>query len=409
VAHVTWDGGAEPALFGTLTPPSDLQEAAVRIGIPRESRPGETLVAATAKTASQLAALGYDVVVERGAGEAADQPDAAFADAGIALGTAEDVWSSDVVVKVNAPTDDEIGRLRPGATVIALMAPARSPELVERLAAQGVTGLAMDAVPRISRAQSMDVLSSMSTVGGYKAVLLAADFLPRFFPLLMTAAGTIPPAKVLIVGAGVAGLQAIATARRLGAVVEAYDTRPVVKEQVESLGGKFVEVDMTGIEAQTQDAGGYAREASPELLRRQQEAMTNRAIRSDVVITTALVPGRPAPKLISEDTVSKMAPGSVIVDMAAEAGGNCELTVPGEIVVRHGVTIIGLLNLPSTMPYHSSQMYAKNIQNLLALLITKEGQLNLDFGDEIIAGTVITNAGEVVHEATRARLGAAVG
>ncbi len=381
------------------------------IGVPREIAENERRVALIPDTVKRLVAQGLQVLVETNAGTNAAYVDAAYSEAGATIvPDARSVYAgADMVIKIQRPFPEELDLLRSGQLFIAMLSPLVNTDLAIDLARRGVTSFSMDAIPRITRAQSMDVLSSMSTVGGYKAVLLAADFLPRFFPLLMTAAGTIPPAKVLIIGAGVAGLQAIATARRLGAVVEAYDTRPVVKEQVESLGAKFVEVDTTGLDTQTQDAGGYAREASPELLKRQQEAMTNRAIRSDVIITTALVPGRPAPKLISEDTVSKMAPGSVIVDMAAEAGGNCEVTVPGEIVVRHGVTIIGMLNLPSTMPYHSSQMYAKNIQNLLALLVTKDGQLNLDFSDEIIAGTCITNNGEIVQEATKARVGAAVG
>ena len=395
----------------TAPQPAQASQRKLTLGVPREIAENERRVALIPDTVKRLVAQGHQVLVETEAGTNAAFVDSAYSEAGATIvPDARSVYAgADMVIKIQRPFPEEVELLRNGQTLVAMLSPLVNTDLAVDLARRGVISFSMDAIPRITRAQSMDVLSSMSTVGGYKAVLLAADFLPRFFPLLMTAAGTIPPAKALIIGAGVAGLQAIATARRLGAVVEAYDTRPVVKEQVESLGAKFVEVDMTGIEAQTQDAGGYAREASPELLRRQQEAMTNRAIRSDVVITTALVPGRPAPKLISEDTVSKMAPGSVIVDMAAEAGGNCELTVPGEIVIRHGVTIIGLLNLPSTMPYHSSQMYAKNIQNLLALLITKDGQLNLDFSDEIIAGTCISNGGEIVHEATKARLGAAVG
>jgi NAD(P) transhydrogenase subunit alpha len=391
--------------------PAQANQRKLTLGVPREIAENERRVALIPDTVKRLVAQGLQVLVETDAGTNAAFVDSAYSDAGATIvPDARGVYSgADMIIKIQRPLPEELDLLHTGQILIAMLSPLVNTDLAVDLARRGVTSFSMDAIPRITRAQSMDVLSSMSTDGGYKAVLLAADFLPRFFPLLMTAAGTIPPAKVLIIGAGVAGLQAIETARRLGAVVEAYDTRPVVKEQVESLGAKFVEVDTTGLDTQTQDAGGYAREASPELLRRQQEAMTNRAIRSDVVITTALVPGRPAPKLISEDTVSKMAPGSVIVDLAAETGGNCELTVPGEIVVRQGVTIIGLLNLPSTMPYHSSQMYAKNIQNLLALLITKEGQLNLDFSDEIIAGTCITNNGEVVQEATKARLGAAVG
>jgi NAD(P) transhydrogenase subunit alpha len=375
------------------------------LGVPTEIVPNETRVALIPDAVKRLART-VDVVVQAGAGSRSAYQDQAYADAGATVvQDAASVYSrADIILKVQKPQAGELDLLRPGTMLIAFLQPLVDTELVRELEARRVTALSMDAIPRITRAQSMDALSSMSTIGGYKAVLLAADFLPKLFPLLMTAAGTIAPAKVLVIGAGVAGLQAIATARRLGAVVEAYDTRPVVKEQVESLGAKFVEVDMTGIEAQTQDAGGYAREASPELLRRQQETMTNRAIRSDVVITTALVPGRPAPKLIMADTVEKMAPGSVIVDMAAETGGNCELTVPGEVVQHNGVTIVGLLNLPATIPFHASQMYSKNIENLLALFITKEGQLNLDFGDEVVKGTVITKDGEVVHEATKARL-----
>jgi NAD(P) transhydrogenase subunit alpha len=380
------------------------------IGVPKEIVAGERRVALIPDVVKRFTAGGVDVVVEAGAGEDAAFVDGAFEAAGATIvPNATALYEqADLVVKVQKPEPEELELLRPGTTLIAFLWPLINPDLAVELARRGVTSLSMDAIPRITRAQSMDALSSMSTIGGYKAALLAADFLPKFFPLLMTAAGTIPPAKVLIIGAGVAGLQAIATARRLGAVVEAYDTRPVVKEQVESLGAKFVEVDMTGIEAETQDTGGYAREASPELLRRQQETMANRAIRSDVVITTALVPGRPAPRLIAEETVRQMQPGAVIVDLAAETGGNCELTVPGEVVVRHGVTIVGLLNLPSTMPYHASQMYAKNLQNLLAPML-KEGQLVIDLEDEVVRGTLITKDGEVVHEATKARLQAPVG
>lgn len=379
------------------------------LGIPKETVLNETRVAVVPDGVKRLSKT-VDVIVESGAGAASSYLDETYVEAGATIvpDAATLYQQADLVVKIQKPQPEEVAQLRPGTTLIAPLQPLVNTDLVKALAERNITALSMDTIPRITRAQSMDALSSMSTVGGYKAVLLAADFLPKFFPMLMTAAGTIAPAKVLVIGAGVAGLQAIATARRLGAVVEAYDTRPVVKEQVESLGAKFVEVDMTGIEAETQDAGGYAREASPELLRRQQEAMTNRAIRSDVVITTALVPGRPAPKLISEETVRQMPPGAVIVDMAAEAGGNCELTVPGEVVKKYDVTIIGLLNLPATIPFHASQLYSKNIENLLALLITPEGQLNLDFEDEIIKGTVITLNGEVVHEATKERLQASV-
>jgi NAD(P) transhydrogenase subunit alpha len=276
-------------------------------------------------------------------------------------------------------------------------------DLVQELRDQGVTAFSMDAIPRTSRAQYMDALSSMATVAGYKAVLMAADHLAKFMPLLTTAAGNIPPAKVLVIGAGVAGLQAIATARRLGAVVEAYDTRPVVKEQVQSLGARFIEIN-TGA-SDTQTAAGYAREATADELAAQQAELARRAARSDAIITTAAVPGRPAPRLISAETVEQMAPGSVIVDLAAETGGNCELTQPGQIIDHNGVTIIGTLNLPSTLPIHASQMYAKNIQNLLALMINKDGALVLNMDDEIVAGTVITHNGQVLHEGTRARMG----
>jgi H+-translocating NAD(P) transhydrogenase subunit alpha len=380
------------------------------LAVPKETVPNETRVALVPDAVRRLS-KSVDVVVESGAGVASAYPDESYTAAGaVVVPTAAELYRrANMVLKVQKPGPEEIRQLTPGTSLIAFLQPLVNTDLVRELATAQVTALSMDAIPRTTRAQSMDALSSMSTVGGYKAVLLAADYLPKFFPLLMTAAGTIAPAKVLIIGAGVAGLQAIATARRLGAVVEAYDTRPVVKEQVESLGAKFVEVDMTGIEAQTQDAGGYAREASPELLRRQQETMSARAARSDVVITTALVPGRPAPKLIMEETVRQMPPGAVIVDMAAEAGGNCELTVPGEVVQHHGVTIIGLLNLPATIPFHASQMYSKNIENLLALLISKDGQLSYNFEDDIVKGTVITMGGEVVHEATKARMSTPAG
>lgn len=378
----------------------------ITIGVPKEIVENERRVALIPDAVKRYAGNGHTVLIQSGAGAAAAYTDEAYVAAGATIvpDAASVYGGADLVLKVQKPEPEEAAQLRKGSTLISFLQPLVNTDLVADLARQGVTSFSMDAIPRTTRAQSMDALSSMSTLGGYKAVLLAADFLPKIFPMLMTAAGTIAPAKVLIIGAGVAGLQAIATARRLGAVVEAYDTRPVVKEQVESLGAKFVEVDMTGIEAQTQDSGGYAREASPELLRRQQETMAARSIRADVIITTALVPGRPAPKLITEDTVRQMAPGSVIVDMAAEAGGNCELTVPGEVVVRHGVTIVGLLNLPSTLPFHASQMYSKNMQNLLALMIGKDGSFTVNFEDDIVKGTCITLNGEVVHEATKARL-----
>lgn len=391
-------------------PSAAAQARPVTIGVPKEIVEGERRVALIPDAVKKYVAAGHTVLVQSGAGVEAAYTDDAYASAGarIVPDAAGVYGQADLVVKIQKPEPAEVALLRKGSTILAMLQPLVNHDLVSDLAGRGVTAVSMDAIPRTTRAQSMDVLSSMSTLGGYKAVLLAADHMPKIFPMLMTAAGTIAPAKVLIIGAGVAGLQAIATARRLGAVVEAYDTRPVVKEQVESLGAKFVEVDMTGIETQTQDSGGYAREASPELLRRQQETMSNRAARSDVVITTALVPGRPAPKLIMAETVERMQPGSVIVDMAAETGGNCVLTVPGEVVTTpNDVTIIGLTNLPSMLPFHASQMYSKNVQNLLAIMLTKEGALNMNFEDDIIKGTTITMNGEIVHEATKNAMGQA--
>jgi NAD(P) transhydrogenase subunit alpha len=366
----------------------------VRIGIPRESRPGETLVAATAKTAAQLAALGYDVVVEAGAGAAADQPDAAYEEAGVHLGSAAEVWASDVVVKVNAPTDDEIGLLRRGATVIALLAPARSPELVERLGAAGVTALAMDAVPRISRAQSMDVLSSMANVAGYRAVIEAAHEFGRLFTGQVTAAGKVPPARVFVVGAGVAGLAAIGAAGSLGAIVRAFDVRPEVAEQVESMGAQFVTVDME----QEVSTDGYAKEMTAE-----QEAATaamydEEARAADIVITTALIPGRPAPLLVTAETVAAMQPGSVVVDMAAANGGNVAATVKDEkVVTDNGVTVLGYTDLAGRLAAQTSQLYGTNIVNLLKLLTPeKDGQLTLDMDDVVQRGITVTRDGEAM-------------
>jgi NAD(P) transhydrogenase subunit alpha len=325
---------------------------------------------------------GIEVTVERGAGVGAGFPDEAYADAGATL--VDDPWDADLVVKVQKPSAAEVERLREGCVLIAFLQPLTDREGLERLAARGVTAFAMESIPRITRAQSMDALSSQSTVSGYKAVLLAADRLPKFFPLLMTAAGTVAPARVLVLGAGVAGLQAIATARRLGAVVSAFDTRPAVQEQVESLGASFLDLGVRGDETE----GGYATELTEEQERQQQEALTRAIADCDVVVSTALVPGRPAPRLITAEAVRSMRPGSVVVDLAAEAGGNCELTEPGEEVVREGVTILGPLNLPGTMPVHASQLYARNVSGLLAHL-APEGELRLDWDDEITAGTCV--------------------
>jgi NAD(P) transhydrogenase subunit alpha len=367
----------------------------MRIGVVRETTPGERRVALVPETVGRLAKSGNEVVIERGAGESSSFPDRMYTDAGATIG---DAWDADLVLKVARPSNDELARLHEGAVLIAFLQPLTNHDLVRELARRRVTALSMDAIPRITRAQPMDALSSQATVAGYKAVLLAAAALPKFFPMLTTAAGTIAPAKAFVIGAGVAGLQAIATARRLGAVVEAFDTRPVVKEQVQSLGAKFLEVDLgeTG-----EGAGGYAKELSEEAHRKEVELLAKAVKESDIIITTAAIPGRPAPKLITAEMVRSMRPGSVIVDLAAETGGNTELTQAGKVIDVDGVRIDGTTNIPSTMPYHASQMYSRNIQSLLGLMITKEGKLNLDMKDDVIKGTVITKDGEVVHEQTK--------
>jgi NAD(P) transhydrogenase subunit alpha len=357
----------------------------VKVGVPKETAPGERRVALVPDAISRLPE-GVEVLVERGAGTAAGFPDEAYADAGATL--VDDPWSADLVVKVLKPSVAETARLSEGTALIAFLQPLADREGLERLAARGVTAFAMESIPRITRAQSMDALSSQATASGYKAVLLAAERLPKFFPLLMTAAGTVAPAKVLVLGAGVAGLQAIATARRLGAVVAGFDTRPVVREQVESLGATFLDLGVRGEET----AGGYATELTEEQQEQQQEALTRAIADQDVVITTALVPGRPAPRLITAAAVRSMRPGSVVVDLAAEAGGNCELTEPGAEVVREGVTILGPINLPSTMPTHASQLYARNVSALVAHLV-EDGALRLDWEDEITAGACVARPG----------------
>jgi H+-translocating NAD(P) transhydrogenase subunit alpha len=381
-------------------PPTDETDATTKltVGVPRETRSGETRVSLTPDVTRQLSRKPFEVIVERGAGNEAGFTDEAFEAAGARLvDTANDVYAgARVILKIQRPTEEEIALLSQGQTVIALLQPLTNQDNVVRLSQQKVTALSMDAIPRITRAQSMDVLSSMSTCGGYMAVLLAATHLPKFFPLLMTAAGTIPPAKVLVLGAGVAGLQAIATARRLGAQVEAFDTRPVVKEQVESLGATFIDIEM---EESGEAEGGYAKELAEDHIKKEQEAIHAHALKSDVVITTALVPGRRAPILIREETVKEMAPGSVILDMAGEMGGNCEVTTPGETTVVHGVTIMSPFDLPTQMPFHASQMYAKNIATLLEHL-APEGDLEFNMEDEITRGVVLTRDGEVLHGPT---------
>ena len=376
----------------------------MRIGVPKETAVGEHRVALVPEVAGKLAKAGHEVVVQAGAGEGAMLPDSAFSDAGASVvPDRASVDAADVVLTVAPPSLDEVRALRSGSVVIGFLAPLTNGEGVKALADAGVTSFAMEAVPRISRAQSMDALSSQSNVAGYRAALIGCQELGRFYPMLMTAAGTIRPATVLVLGAGVAGLQAIATARRLGAVVQAFDVRAVVKEQVESLGATFLEFDLGG---DLEGEGGYAKELTEEQRARQQELLTEAIGKVDVVITTALVPGRPAPKLVTAKAVEGMKPGSVVVDLAGEAGGNCELTKPGETVVEHGVKIVSPMNLPSTMAEHASQLYAKNIESLLGLMTDEEGALALDFEDEIIAGACVTRDGQIVHEGAKAAAGA---
>jgi NAD(P) transhydrogenase subunit alpha len=364
----------------------------VKIAVPKETAPAERRVALVPETVARLIGSGLEVVVEAGAGEGAWFGDDAYREAGASIAvSAGDLYAgADVVVRVRKPSAEEVAAMPAGIALIAFLEPLTDPEGIERLSAREIAGFAMESIPRITRAQSMDALSSQSTVSGYKAALLAAERLPKFFPMLMTAAGTVAPAKVLVLGAGVAGLQAIATARRLGAVVSGFDTRPVVKEQVESLGATFLDLGIVGEESE----GGYARELTADEQRRQQEELERRIPEFDALITTALVPGRPAPKLIPASAVKAMRPGSVIVDLAAEAGGNCELTEPGEEVVREGVLLVGLLNLPNTMPTHASQLYSKNVAALIEHLVA-DGELKLDFEDEITAGACVTRRNEV--------------
>jgi H+-translocating NAD(P) transhydrogenase subunit alpha len=357
----------------------------VRVAVPNEARAGERRVALVPDSVGRLSARGFAIAIERGAGEAAGFGDDEYAAAGAAVvERAELPNGAAAVVRVGPPSPDEVSELAPGTVLIAFLAPLSDQAGVERLAERGVVAFAVESIPRITRAQSMDALSSQSTVAGYKAVVLAADRLPRLFPLLMTAAGTVAPAKVLVLGAGVAGLQAIATARRLGGVVSGFDVRPAVREQVESLGAAFLDLGVTGAETE----GGYAAELTAEEQARQQAALEERIPEFDVVVTTALVPGRPAPRLIPASAVARMRRGSVIVDLAAETGGNCELTRAGEEVERDGVTIVGFTDLAARMPYHASQLYSRNVVALLEHL-APGGELALDFGDEITAGACV--------------------
>jgi NAD(P) transhydrogenase subunit alpha len=366
----------------------------MKVGVARESDPGETRVAVVPDTARRLVDDGVEVVVEWGAGEAATFADADYEAAGTRAVAVEELYAeADVVCKVRRPSADEVERLRDAQVLIGLLQPLVQPELARSLAERGVTAFSLDSIPRVTRAQPMDALSSQSTVAGYKATILAAEHLGKFFPMLTTAAGTIPPAKILVLGAGVAGLQAIATARRLGAVVSAFDVRPVVKEQVESLGATFLELDVEGAEG----VGGYAVALAEDQHAREQQLIAHHAAGSDAVVTTALVPGMPAPELITEDAVRGMRTGSVIVDLAAEAGGNCAVTEPGRTIVADGVTIVGLTNLAATMPVHASQMYSRNVQSFLGLIV-EEGALRLDFEDEIVRETCVAHGGKVMRE-----------
>lgn len=386
----------------------------MKLGVPKEIIPGEHRVALIPDSVQQLVKKGVQVLVEAGAGQGSSFLDEAYVNAGATIvPTAAELYAqSDMICKVARPVvnpdtgKSEIDMMKPGAVLLTFFSPLVNHDLVDQLAEKRITSFSMDAIPRTTRAQSMDALSSMSTVAGYKAVLLAADNMGKFFPLLMTAAGTVPPVRVFVLGAGVAGLMAIATARRLGAVVEAYDVRPVVKEQVESLGAKFVEVP---IAEQTQTAGGYATQLSDEARQKAVEILHKHVKDSDVVITTALIPGRPAPEMVTEAMVKDMKPGSVIVDLAAENGGNCALTEPGCDFIRYNVRIIGPLNVPSSMPIHSSQLYSKNMSNLLALMLTKEGDFTLNMEDDIVAGTLITHDGAVKHEGVMKSMEAAAG
>ena len=370
------------------------------VGVPQETIPGERRVALVPDLVPKLTGAGLQVVVQEGAGAGAGFVDLSYREKGARL-EREVLGASDILLKVQPPTAGEVGCIKEGAVLIGFLQPYTNVAGLKALAARKVTAFAMEFMPRITRAQSMDALSAMSTLAGYKAVLIAAGHLPKVFPLLMTAAGTLAPARAFVIGAGVAGLQAVGTAKRLGAVVEAYDTRPAVREQVESLGAKFVELALETKDAEART--GYATAQSEDFYRRQRELMATCVAAADVVITTALVPGKRAPVLITEEAVCGMRPGSVVVDLAAEQGGNCALTEPGQEVVRHGVIIAGPTNLASTVPYHASQMYARNVTSYL-LHLFKEGSVRLDLTDELTRGPLVTHGGEVVHEAVKTLL-----
>lgn len=379
----------------------------MKVAVLREMRPGETRVALVPGTLSRMMKAGFEIAVESDAGTAAGYLDEEYVAAGATVGDVPSVLEgAGVVVKIQPPllgedgARDEVALLPSGAVLVSLLYPVTNLDIVKRLADANLTALAMDAIPRITRAQTMDVLSSQATVAGYKAVLLGADTLGKFLPMFTTAAGTIPPGKVLILGAGVAGLQAIATARRLGAVVSAFDVRPAVKEQVQSLGAKFLETELVGAE----DEGGYAQALSEDQHQRELDLLAEHVPQNDLVVTTAQIPGKPAPLLITEETVGMMQPGSVIVDLAAETGGNCALTKAGETVVHKGVTILGPVNLPASLPLHASQMYSRNVQALL-LDMVKDGTFSVDMGNDVVDGACIVHEGTVRHQPTKEALG----
>src|SRR5436305_1752747 len=375
----------------------------MRIAVPLERQPGEARVALVPESVKKLVAGGSEGGVEPNAGKNAGALDADYTAAGARLmDRITLLHDADILTCINRPEPDDFPRLKPGAVIIGFLKPLDEPAKLRPIVERKLTAFSMELIPRITRAQSMDALSSMATVAGYKAVIMAGDHLPKLFPLLMTAAGTIPPAKVLVLGAGVAGLMAIATARRLGAVVEAYDVRAAAGEQVKSLGAKFLEVDLGGIE--TEDKGGYAKELSEEALQRGRDMVAKHAALSDVVITTAQVPGRRAPLMLTENAINSMRPGSVIIDLAAGTGGNSALTKAGETVVHNGVTIIGPLNMPSTVPLHSSQLYSRNLTSFLALIVDK-GALKIDMSDEILKGACVAFQGGSVHPKVAAALG----
>ena len=383
-------------------------EAGMKTGVAKETAPGERRVALVPGALAAMKSAGLEVLIETGAGAGAYIGDADYEKAGatIVADHAKVFGDADIIVKVQRPSEDEVALMRERAVLVSMLQPVVHRDIVRALAARKITAFSMDLIPRISRAQSMDVLSSQATASGYKAVLIAASSLPKFFPMLTTAAGTIFAAKVLVLGAGVAGLQAIATARRLGAQVWGYDVRPAVKEQVESLGAKFLQFELG--EKDTEDKGGYARQLSAEAQQRQQQWLADQIKGFDVVITTALVPGKPAPRLITRQTVEQMRPGSVIVDLAAEAAGNCEMTQPGKTVEHNNVIIHGPLNLPSSAAVHASQMYSHNIAGFVGLIV-KDAKLNIDLSDEVIRNSLVTHEGEITSEAAKAALAAAPG